>query len=258
MADPRKRSSSSVERAFEFLDLVAEANPNGMTLSDLARASSLSISTCHRYVTTLLDLGALDKAPSGRLFLGVKLVTLTHAALEGNTVRSQARPHLEGLAAISGETVHLGLHSDHGIVYIDKIDSEKVVRLVSRIGSVVPHYCTAMGKAVLAALPPEERRPFLAMATFARTPHTLTGSALENELAVVAERRWAIDEQENEVGVRCVGAAIASPTGELMGAVSVSGPADRFTRQHCVDLAPRVLAAADTIGQLASWPHSIE
>ena len=258
MADPRKRSSSSVERAFEFLDLVAQANPNGLTLSDLARASSLSVSTCHRYVTTLLDLGALDRDPSGRLFLGVKLVTLTHAALEGNTVRSQARVHLEGLAAMSGETVHLGLHSDHGVVYIDKIDSEKVVRLVSRIGSVVPHYCTAMGKAILAALPPTERTPFLDIATIARTPHTLTGAALDSELVAVAGRRWAIDEQENEVGVRCVGAAIASPTGELLGAVSVSGPADRFTRAMCVELAPKVLAAADNIGQKASWPHSIE
>jgi len=251
--DSRKRSSSSVERAFEFLDLVAEAKPHGVTLTDLARASALPVSTCHRYVSTLVDLGALSKDSAGRLFLGAKLLTLTQAALEGNTLRTQARPYLEQLAAVSGETVHLGAHTDHGIVYIDKIDSEQAVRLVSRIGSVVPHYCTAMGKAVLAVLSPEERAPFLAKAT-AHTSYTLTGSNLDAEIQAIAERRWAIDEQENEEGVRCIGAAIVSPTGELLGAVSVSGPAGRFTRQLCADLAPLVLAAADNAGQ-QTWPH---
>jgi len=185
-------------------------------------------------------------------------VTLSQASLEGNSLRTLARGHLEQLAQESGETVHLGLHSDHGVVYIDKIDSDKAVRLVSQIGSVVPHYCTAMGKAVLAALPLAERAPFLAAATNMRTPHTLTGAALEKELDNVSKQRWVIDEQEHEDGVRCVGAAIAGRSGELLGAVSVSGPAGRFTRELCTELAPSVLAAADHIGQQASWPHPIE
>ena len=257
MPDQRKRSSSSVERAFEFLDLIAASNTQGVSLSDLARASSLPVSTCHRYVSTLIDLGVLNRDSVGRLFLGLKLVTLSQAALEGNSLRTIARPHLEKLAAISGETVHLGLHTDQGVVYIDKIDSEQTVRLVSRIGSIVPHYCTAMGKAILAALPQEERAAFIYPNAKALTPYTLIGAVLESELDDVAGRRWAIDEQENEEGVRCVGAAIASPSGELLGAVSVSGPAGRFTRQLCIELAPTVVAAADDIGQQTTWPHPI-
>ena len=257
MPDVRQRSSASVKRAFAFLDLVAAARTDGITLSDLARASELPVSTCHRYVTTLLELGVLHKSSSDRLFLGIKLVTLTQAALQGNTLRTLARSHLEKLATLSGETVHLGMHSEYGVVYIDKIDSDKTVRLVSRIGDVVPHYCTAMCKSILASLSTEERAPLLVGAV-ARTPHTLIGDALIGELAAVAERRWAIDEQENEEGVRCVGAAIATPDGELLGAVSISGPAGRFTRELCAELAPAVLAATDTIGQRSAWPNPIE
>lgn len=258
MPEQRKRSSSSVERAFEFLDLVAASGTQGIILSDLARASGLPVSTCHRYVSTLLSLGALSRNSAGRLFLGVRLVTLSQASLEGNSLRHVARSQLEHLALVSGETVHLGLHTDHGVVYIDKIDSDKAVRLVSRVGSVVPHYCTAMGKAVLAALTKTERAPFLAAAVQAYTHYTLTGAALEQELEGVAQRRWAIDEQEHEDGVRCVGAAIAGRGGELLGAVSVSGPAVRFSRQFCIELAPKVLLAADQIGRQASWPHPID
>lgn len=247
----RKRSSSSVERAFEFLDIVA-AQTRGVTLTDLARTTELPVSTCHRYVATLVDLGALNKSSNGRLTLGVRIVTLAQSALEKNTLRNLARPHLEELAARSGETVHLGLHSPHGVVYVDKIDSEKAVRLVSRIGSVVPHYCTAMGKAILATLPPDQRQPLIENSTTILTPHTLTGPALINELETVARQRWAIDEQENEEGVRCIGAAISSSTGELLGALSISGPATRFTRDLCLDIASDVVTAADAIGHTTS------
>jgi len=243
-----KRSSSTVQRAFELLDLVAAAGSDGLTLSDLARVGDMSVSTCHRYVTTLLDLHALDKNASGRLFPGVRLVTLSQAWLERNTLRNLAREELEQLFALAGETVHLGMHADQGVVYIDKIDSEQAVRLASRIGAVVPHYCTAMGKAILAALAPEQRAPFL-VGVVKRTPTTLTGLALDEELQAIAGRRWAFDEQEHEEGVRCVAAAIVSRSGTLLGAISIAGPAERFSRQTCNELAPLVLAAADRIGQ---------
>ena len=258
MPDKRKRSSSSVERAFELLDVVAGTGISGATLSDLARATGMAVSTCHRYVTALLDVGALRKDPSGQFFIGLKLVMLIGASLETNTLRTLARSQLEHLALVSGETVHLGQICDQGVVYVDKIDSDQTVRLVSRIGSVAPLYCTAMGKAMLAVMSPDERAPHLAVATEVRTPHTLTGIALDKELELVARRRWAIDEQENEDGVRCIGAAITSEQGELLGALSVSGPASRFTREMCADLAPTILKATDSIAHQASWPHIID
>ncbi|MCL1898433.1 MAG: hypothetical protein FWG16_06390, partial [Micrococcales bacterium] len=92
----------------------------------------------------------------------------------------------------------------------------------------------------------------------ARTPYTLTGAALEAELELVEQRRWVVDDQENEEGVRCLGAAITSHSGELLGAVSISGPASRFTRKICADLAPTIVSAAESIGRQASWPHPVE
>lgn len=254
MTQRREGRSSSVERAIQFLGLVAGAGAEGIALSAVARASGLPVSTCHRYVTTLVDAGALRRDSSGRLFLGPKLISLAQASLQGDPLRAIARPVLEELAGESEETIHLGRPTGEGVVYLDKIDSVKAVRLASRIGAVVPYHCSAMGKAILAILPSAEREEIIARASQRFTEHTLTGQQLRDDLAAVAEARLAFDEQEFEEGVRCVGAAVVSSSGELLGAISVSGPASRFSKQLCAELAPKVLAAAERIGQESSWP----
>lgn len=254
MVERRVGRSSSVERAFEFLGLVAGAGEEGIALAAVARASGLPVSTCHRYVTTLVDLGALRRDSAGRLFLGVKLISLAQSSLRGDPVRAVARPVLEELARMSEETVHLGRGTGEGVVYVDKIDSVKTVRLASRVGAVVPYHCSAMGKAILSTLPEAERETIVAAADRRYTEHTLLGGDLRDELARIAGTRVAYDEQEFEEGVRCVAAAILSPAGELLGAISVSGPALRFSKEARAELVPAVRAAADRIGREASWP----
>jgi DNA-binding IclR family transcriptional regulator len=152
------------------------------------------------------------------------------------------------LGAACGETVHLGRLSAGRVVYVDKVDCDKSVRLVSRIGSTVPLHCSAMGKAILARMEPADREPHIAAATGRRTEHTLLGDALREEIAVAAGEGWAVDEQENELGVRCIGAAIVSVTGATVGALSISGLAGRFSRDDCRAIAPAVTAAAAAIG----------
>src|SRR5262245_50907043 len=131
--DPSR--STSVERAFDLLDLVSRAGPDGVTLSQLAAAVPTAKSTTHRYVTTLLDLGALRRDAGGRLTLGLKLVQLAGALLDGDDLRTVAEPVLHELVARSCETVHLGVRSEGNVVYIAKVESPQSVRLVSRVGA---------------------------------------------------------------------------------------------------------------------------
>jgi DNA-binding IclR family transcriptional regulator len=242
--------STSVERAFDLLDLVAAAGPEGLTLAQLATGVATAKSTVHRYVATLLELGVLKRDGVGRIQLGLKLVELAGSLLDGDNVRTAAEPLLHELVARTGETVHLGVPADGQVVYIAKVESPQSVRLVSRIGARIPFYCSAMGKALLArldgpALDAELQRP-----REVRTLHTIIGrQALERELEKVRAGGVAIDDQENELGVRCIGAAIVDGHGRGIAAISVSAPEARMPLERCAELAPAVRAAADEIGR---------
>ena len=250
MTDLSTATSTSVERAFELLDLIAAA-PDGLSLSELTALAPRSKSTTHRYVATLLGLGVVRRDDAGRLRPGLKLLELAVALLEGDDLRATAGPLLADLARHTGETVHLGVLSEGEVVYIAKIESPHSVRLVSRIGARVPLHCSAMGKALLASLSPEELDAALAgRSRERRTPHTLTGAAeLRAEIERVRASGIAIDDEENEAGVRCLGAAIAGPAGTAAGAISVSAPAGRMPLERCHELAPVVREASAEIGR---------
>ena len=243
-------TSTSVKRAFELLDRIAVAGPDGVSLNELAGAVPTAKSTTHRYVATLVELGAVRRDAAGRLHLGIKLIELAGALLGSDDLGTVADPILKDLVAKTGETVHLGRPSDADVVYIAKVESPQSVRLVSRIGARVPMYSSAMGKAVLAALHDDERGRLLALPREARTKHTIVGEAeLLEELARVRERGYTIDDEENEVGVRCIGAAILDARGAPHGAISVSAPAGRMTLARAHRTAPEVVRAAHEIAR---------
>ena len=185
-------TSTSVERAFELLDHIAAAGPNGLTLAELAAEVPTAKSTTHRYVTTLLELGVVRRDAAGRLLLGLRLVELAGALLDGDNLRLAAEPVLHELVARTGETVHLGVPSADGhVVYIAKVESPQSVRLVSRIGARIPMHCSAMGKALLALMDgPQLQAALGAPARGAHDAHADVGwTALLAELEKVRERR---------------------------------------------------------------------
>ena len=247
---PRTGTSSSVERAFELLDRIAAAGPDGITLAQLAADTPKAKSTTHRYVSTLLGLGVLRRDEAGRLHLGLKLVELAGALLEGDNLRAAAEPVLHELMARTGETVHLGVPAEDHVVYIAKVESPQSVRLVSRIGARAPFHCSAMGKAILSVLDGDALRGALALPREVRTIHTITATdPLAAELGRVRLAGVAIDDEENELGVRCVGAAVRGPRAQPIAAISVSGPATRMTHERCVEITPAVIAAAGEIAR---------
>jgi IclR family acetate operon transcriptional repressor len=242
--------STSVERAFELVDRVAAAGAGGITLAQLAAEVPTAKSTTHRYVTTLLDLGVLRRDAAGQLFLGLKLVELAGALLGGDNLRAVAEPILHELVERTRETVHLGVPSEGHVTYIAKVESPQSIRLVSRIGARAPFHCSAMGKAILASLDDAALRVALERPREVRTAHTITSlDALTAELEKVRAAGVAIDDEENELGVRCIGTAIRGTRGQPVAAVSVSGPASRMTPERCDEIAPILLAGAREIAR---------
>jgi len=244
----RPDTSTSATRAFELLDRIAVAGPQGLTLAKLAEEVPTAKSTTHRYVTTLLQLGVLRRDGAGRLRLGLKLIELANALLSADDLCLAAEPVMHELVARTGETVHLGVLDDGHVVYVAKVESPQSVRLVSHVGARVPLHCTAMGKALMARLEGNALLDAFARPREARTVHTVTAAdTLSAELENVRSAGLAIDDEENELGVRCIGAAIVVGHGDSIGAISVSAPATRMTSERCTQIAPTVIAAAEAI-----------
>lgn len=152
-------------------------------------------------------------------------------------------PYFRRLAVQVGETVHLSVLQKTSIVYLDKVEPNRRVCISSKTGTSNPVYCTSMGKAMLAFQPPEVINQIVSKIRFVRyTPKTLTSSdALLKALERVRRRGYAIDDQEIEVGVRCIGAPIFDEKRNAIAAVSVSGPASRITAPTMPEIAEHLL-----------------
>jgi DNA-binding IclR family transcriptional regulator len=233
----------SLDRAIAVLDGLAESE-EPLGLADVCERMSLHKSTAHRALMVLERAGLIERTPGNRFRLGLRLYELGNRAVEQIDLRGRVHPWFRRLSVQVGETVHLGVLQKTTVVYLDKVEPvNRRVWLASRIGTSNPVYCTAMGKAMLAFLPAESAAEIMGKIRFTRfTPRTLcTPEALMRSLERVRRRGYAIDDEEVEAGVRCIGAPILDETGYPMAAVSVSGPASRITQQSLPAIAEHLL-----------------
>lgn len=253
-------SVQSVERAFALLERLS-ARPQGVGLVELSELTGLHKSTTHRLLACLGAMGYVVKdSQSGRYRLTYKLLELSNAMLEDMDVLSVAKPHLDQLSQRTGETVHLMVPEGTQGVYIYKSDVTGQGQMRSKVGLQVPLVVTAAGKAMLATGSDEEARRVWAQSDHTPlTEHTITDEAAF--LANLARARadgWAVDDEENELGVRCVGAAVPDYRGRAVAAMSISANAARMTPQRVTELAGQLLACRDSICQdLGLRPGSI-
>ena len=246
----QQKTSTTVAKAFAILDLLVSHNSRGLSLSEVSNHLQFSKSTSHRYLTTLEELGVVTRDDRDHFELGPKLIELTGAFLSNHDLRNESEPFLERLSAQTQETVHLAIPSGNDVIYIAKVDSTHSVRMASHIGARNPMYCTSLGKVILAHYPIDRVKEITRDGLAARTPYTLTSpEALHTELELVRIQGFAIDEQENEQGVRCAGAPIFDYTGKVIGAISVSGPASRLTRKRSIEIGSLTSDAAAEISR---------
>lgn len=250
------RTSTTVAKAFAILDVLASNGDGGTSLKEVSNLLGMSKSTAHRYLTTLEKLAVVERNEKDHFRLGLKLIKLAGAFLSDHNLRNVSEPFLNEVAAQTQETIHLAVPSTNEVVYIAKVDSPHSIRMASRIGARMPMYCTSLGKAILAHYPFNRVEEIIHEGMPARTPYTITSSqALRAELECVHAQGFATDDQENEIGVRCVGAPIFDYTTKVIGAISVSGPANRMSKERSLDLGPLVRDAALEVSRRMGYPR---
>jgi DNA-binding IclR family transcriptional regulator len=214
-----------------------------LSLAEVCQKLNLHKSTAHRSLMVLERSALIERTPENRYRLGLKLYELGNRAVEQVDLRTRVHPYFRRLAAHVGETVHLSVLQKTSIVYLDKVEPNRRVCVSSKTGTSNPVYCTSMGKAMLAFQPPEVIEQIVSKIRFVRYTHkTLTSrEALMKALDRVRRRGYAIDDQEIEVGVRCVGAPIFDENHQAIAAVSVSGPTSRITAPNMPEIAEHLL-----------------
>jgi IclR family acetate operon transcriptional repressor len=252
-SDPseRKYIVPAVERAVIILQLLAQ-EPDGLTISQITHRLAVPKSTVFTILTTLKQYRLVERVEeTGQFRLGMALFTLGSTAVERLNVRAIAYPVLKRLAEQTGLTTHLGIIDQGEVIYIEKIEGHGPIKISSAVGRRMGVHCTALGKAMLARLPQSELQLILDGRDLPqRTPNTLNSAELLwADLARTRERGYSFDDEENELGIRCLGAAIYNHRREVAYAISASGPRDRITPDNIDELARQVMVAAHEISR---------
>jgi IclR family acetate operon transcriptional repressor len=231
-----------VLRILELLD----RSPAGLQLKDIARLTSLNKSTAHRFLKHLEGEGYLFRDDAGAYMIGPRLVRFGTGVSYQAMLSRLSRPVLEQVWSATGETVNLAILAGQEILYVDVMESLHTFRLVSQIGSRRPLSCTALGKAMLAAMSAEQRELLLPTLRFENaTARSITSVArLRKDLAQIAQLGYALDDEEAVSGARCVGAAILDANGKVAGGISISGPTARINKTNLASIAKTVKLAA--------------
>jgi len=235
----RASLSTTVAKAMNIVEILAARADVGVGLSELSAQIGMPKSSTHRYMATLQSVGLAERTGVDRFRLGTRVIELAGSFLANSDLGSESRTTLHELAEMTGETIHLAVPSGTDVVYIAKIESKHTLGMSSHIGARLPMYCTSLGKAILAFSAPGLLQAVLAEHPQARTPHTITSpKALRAELVTVCSRGFALDNEENEEGICCVGAPVIDYTGNAIAAISISGPRERMTRERAIQLGP--------------------
>ena len=256
-------SSKTLTRSLKMLEIVALHSQGPMRLAEVVQASGSPKTTCHRLLGVLCANGLLRMDREGRYAPGPLLLSMGMNFLRQTDVRTMALPAMQELTDSTRETCHLGLMHFPWVVYLEKVESPHAVRMHSQVGAMNPLHSTGLGKALLAFAPPDLIDQVCSGPLPAITEHTITdGQALRVELECIRNQGFAIDDLENEAGIRCVGAPILGHEGQSIAAISIAGPETRLTPKVAKELAPRVSIVAQNLsaqsgftGRLSSSPQ---
>ncbi|MDH3225476.1 MAG: IclR family transcriptional regulator [Thermoleophilia bacterium] len=236
----------AIERAVSILNAFSAERPEyGVT--ELANELGLHKSTIHRFLVNLEHAGLVERSPrSGRYRLGLRILELGGLVMQQMSLWEEALPFLEGLVHDTGETGHLAVLDNGEAIYVERVETHRALRIPSAVGRGYPAHATSLGKVLLAALSSGQVAEITrARGLAAYTSNTIVDeSELEQELLLVRERGYAVDNEEYDEGLRCIGAPIHDHTGAVVAALGVGGPVTRMTPERVDELAGLVTRAA--------------
>jgi DNA-binding IclR family transcriptional regulator len=254
----------TIERVATIFDVLAQS-AQGISLKELSSKVDLPKGTTHRLLSSLTYFGYVRQASESKNYhLGFKLVELGNLLLDQLDLRAQARPFLIDLCERTRETVHLVVLDQNEALYIDKVVSNEKpggLQMVSRVGLRVPAHCSAVGKVLLAHLTEEEINDLIQAKDLSqKTRNTITDpDRLKAHLKIVRDQGYAIDNEENEKGIRCVGAPIYDQQDQAIAAISISGPTARITKQLVQNfLKKEVIKTALAISRELGHTHAFQ
>lgn len=236
----------AIERAVAILNaFTAEDHELGVT--ELAERLGLHKSTVHRFMVNLDAAGMVERNPrTGRYRLGMRIFELGGLVKQRMNLWDEALPFLESLVRDTGETGHLAVLDGGEAIYIERVEARRALRVPSAIGRGYPAHATNLGKVLLADLEPGRLAEIVQeRGLSAYTPHTIVDpTALELKLAQIRERGFAVDNEEYDEGLRCIGAPVRDHSGNVVAALGIGGPVTRVTPARVEELSTLVMAAA--------------
>jgi DNA-binding IclR family transcriptional regulator len=240
-----------IDRAAQILDTFGFDHQE-LSVSEIGAKTGLHRSTAHRILMALEYNDLIKQNPdTGKYHLGIKLFKLGHQAVSQLSLREICRPFLMRIMNETQETVHLAVLDDDQVLYLDKVEGPHALRMPSRVGRHIPTYCTSLGKAMLSCLDDHEvKNIFRSRVLRSYTVNTVkTLDRLLTELRVIRRRGYSVDNEEIEIGLRCVGAPLKDHTGGMVGAISTAAPSARLVAQKIPSVGRLVMAVAAEISE---------
>lgn len=218
------RGVQSIERALDIIEVLAEERA-GLGVTELANRVELHKSTAHRLLSTLARRNYVEKNESGTYRIGLKLIEAVSCHINSLELQTEARPYIVDITSHLGLTSHLGILDGDEVVYIEKMDVVSTMKMYSQIGVRVHAYCSSLGKCLLSSYSKQELNFLLEDCSFRKlTPNTIACMEdFHEEMAKVRRQGWALDDEEFEIGYRCIGAPIYDYRGDVIAAISASG-----------------------------------
>ncbi|HZG73457.1 MAG TPA: IclR family transcriptional regulator [Chondromyces sp.] len=245
-----ERLIQSVERAADILELFLTSSSLELSVKEISQELGLSKSTIHGLIKTLEHKGYLQQDPRDLKYrLGMKLFELGNKVGNNLEIGKVARPIIEKLVEELKETVHMVILQRDEVIYIEKVEGPHALRIYSEVGKRAPIHCTGVGKAILAFQNEDEIERMLSKTNLeAFTEKTLTNKEeIKEQLKVIRERGYSIDDEEIELGLKCIAAPIFNHQGKVVASVSCAAPAMRLDEKRLSEVIEGIKRAADEI-----------
>ena len=249
----KEKSEYLIQAVSHALDLLEQfhGEVDELGVTELSKRLKLHKNNVFRLLATLESRSYIEQNKVTENYrLGLKTLELGQTFIKQMGLLRQSKPVLEALVNKCNETTYVSILKDFNIVYLDVVETAMTVRVVPRVGSRLPAYCTAAGKIQIAFMSDEELDAYLPTKDLkSYTPNTITDrESLKKQLKLIADQGYAFDNEELDTGVKCVSAPIRDYTRRIIGAVSISGPSMRFSDERIkTELIPLVLEAGDEI-----------
>jgi len=241
----------SIDKALGLLEFLS-ANEQETGITEISKKLHMGLSTVHRILTTLKSRGyVIQNQQTTKYRLGIKLFELGCEVQSTKNLIKTIRPYLRKLSKMSNETANLAILEDKEVIYLDSFESSEMLRTEIVQGARTPAHCTALGKALLASLSKSDLNNLYSSEPI--IPFTSKSicllDKLKKELKNVKEQGYALDREEHKTGINCVGVPIFNGNGEAVAAISITGPASRFTGDKMEDAKNKLMIVSEEISK---------